>query len=233
MNIEAFSKVSYGIYAVCSRSGEKLNGYISNTVFQVTSEPAQFAISCSKNNYTAGMISESKAFSISVLDKDTGPSIFGSFGYRSGKDIDKFKDVKYKTGQTGTPILLEDTIAWFECRLINTFDMGSHMLFIGEVVDSEMCYADQESLSYAYYREFKKGKAPKNAPTYIDESKAISKSKEIKLDKYYCPACGYVYDPLVGDPDSGIAPGTSFEDIPANWICPICGTEKGDFVKVK
>jgi flavin reductase (DIM6/NTAB) family NADH-FMN oxidoreductase RutF len=232
MNIEAFFKISYGLYAVCSKSGSKLNGYISNTVFQVTSEPARFAISCSKNNFSENIIAESKAFSISVLEKDTGPNILGTFGYKSGKDTEKFKDINYKTGKTGSPILLDNTIAWFECKVINSFDVGSHMLFIGELVDSELCMTEKEPLTYAYYREIKKGKAPKNAPTYIDENKAKVQISGKKADKYYCPACGYVYDPEVGDPDSGIAPGTPFEDIPDSWICPTCGTEKGDFVKV-
>jgi len=107
MNIEAFFKISYGLYAVCSKSGSKLNGYISNTVFQVTAEPAQFAISCSKNIFTTGIISESKTFSISVLEKDTGPNVI----YRSGRDTDKFTGLNYKTGKTGVPILLDNTIA--------------------------------------------------------------------------------------------------------------------------
>ncbi len=232
MNIEAFFRISYGLYAVCSKSGSKLNGYISNTVFQVTSEPAQFAISCSKNNFSSGIIARSKAFSISVLEKDTGPDILGTFGYRSGKDIDKFKDMNFKTGISGSPILLNNTIAWFECKVINSFDMGSHILFIGELIESELLAGDKDPLTYAYYRDFKKGKAPKNAPTYIDENKAKIITAEKKADKYYCPACGYVYDPAIGDPDGGLAPGTLFEDIPDDWVCPVCGTEKSDFVKV-
>jgi rubredoxin/flavin reductase (DIM6/NTAB) family NADH-FMN oxidoreductase RutF len=232
MNIEAFFKISYGLYAVCSKSGSRLNGYISNTVFQVTAEPAQFAISCSKDNFTTGMIFESRAFSISVLEKDTGSNIIGKFGYHTGKETEKFTDAKYKTGKTGVPILLDNTIAWFECRVISSFDVGSHILFIGELIDSELCMPDKEPLTYAYYREFRKGKAPKNAPTYISESRDKAISEEKKSDKYYCPACGYVYDPAIGDPDGGIAAGTRFEDIPDNWICPTCGTEKADFVKV-
>ncbi|MCB8998543.1 MAG: rubredoxin [Bacteroidales bacterium] len=230
MNFEAFFKISYGLYAVCAGTKNKYNGYISNTVFQVTSEPPRFAISCSKDNFTLGLIAGHKAFSISVLEKDTGPDIIGSFGYRSGKDTDKFKNVNFKTGKTGAPILLNNTIAWFECKLIESFDVGSHMLFIAELIDYELLMPDKEPLTYAFYRDVKKGKAPKNAPTYIDESK---QKKDSGSDKYYCPACGYVYDPAVGDPDGGIAPGTRFEDIPDDWVCPTCGTEKSDFVKVK
>ena len=232
MNIEAFYKITYGLYIVASKYGNKLNGYISNTVFQVTSDPPLFAISCSKNNFSLEIISQSKAFSISVLEKDTGPDILGAFGYKSGSNSDKFSGIEFKTGRTGSPIVLNNTIAWFECRVKESFDMGSHVIFIGELIDSDLCKEGSEPLTYAYYREYRKGKAPKNAPTYIDDSKLNKKLPVSKGDKYYCPACGYVYDPELGDPDSGIAPGTQFEEIPDNWVCPTCGTEKADFVKV-
>jgi len=100
------------------------------------------------------------------------------------------------------------------------------------LIDSDLCNAEKEELTYSYYREFKKGKSPKNAPTYIDENKAKNQEKEVKMEKYYCPVCGFVYDPTVGDPDSGIKAGTAFEDIPENWMCPTCGMQKSDFVKV-
>ena len=53
------------------------------------------------------------------------------------------------------------------------------------------------------------------------------------MKKYQCDVCGYVYDPAVGDPDGGIAPGTAFEDIPADWVCPVCGAAKDDFSPVE
>lgn len=232
MNFEAFFKISYGLYAVCSASGGKRNGYISNTVFQVTAEPPRFAISCSKNNFSTRLIEESKVFSISVLEKDTGSNIIGTFGYRSGKDTEKFLNLKYRDGASGAPILLENTIAWFDCKVIDRYDVGTHLLFIGELLESELLLPDAEPLTYSFYREVKKGKAPKNAPTYIDESKSKTSRPLKKHEKYYCPACGYVYDPALGDPDTGIAPGTAFEDLPEDWVCPLCGTAKADFVKV-
>ena len=232
MNIEAFYKISYGLYVVGSKSGDKINGYISNTVFQVTAEPAQFAISCSKDNFSSEIIRESNAFSISVLEKDTGAKVIGTFGYKSGKDINKFEGFSYKTGKTGSPILLENTIAWFECKVVQTFDTGTHIVFIGELVDGDLIDSDKEPLTYAYYREVKKGKAPKNAPTYIDEKKVSDQKKTIPSPKYICPACGYVYDPQLGDPVGGIPPGTPFKDLPDNWVCPLCSTPKEDFVEV-
>jgi flavin reductase (DIM6/NTAB) family NADH-FMN oxidoreductase RutF len=233
MNIEAFFKISYGLYVISSKYGNKMNGYISNTVFQVTAEPAQFAISCSKNNFSSGIITESKAFSISVLEKDTDSNVISNFGYKSGKDVEKFAGFTCKTGKTGSPILLDNTIAWFECKVIQTIDVGTHLVFIGELVDNDLINSVKEPLTYTYYRDVKKGKAPKNAPTYIDENKSVNPIQILKGTKYVCPVCGYIYDPQFGDPASGIPPGTKFEDLPDDWVCPLCTTEKEYFTEVK
>ncbi len=227
MNFEAFFKISYGLYVVSSKDGEKLNGYISNTVFQVTAEPVQFAICCSKNNYTTAMIDNSKAFSISVLNKDASPELIGLFGYQSGKDIDKFKNIEHITGSTGTPILIEDTLAWFDCRVIQTMDVGSHMLFTAEIIDNDLIDAAGEPLTYSYYREVRKGKAPKNAPTYINPE-SIPDALSGK-DRYKCLVCGHIYDPAIGDLEHNIPAGTDFDDLPDDWKCPVCGTDKYSF----
>jgi flavin reductase (DIM6/NTAB) family NADH-FMN oxidoreductase RutF/rubredoxin len=231
MNVEAFFKVTYGLFVVSTKSDHKLYGYVSNTVFQVTAEPARFAITCSKNNYTSGMIRESGVFAFSVLQQETRPDIIGTFGYRTGKDLDKFAKFNFMTGKTGSPILLDDTVAWFECEVEQTIDAGSHLLFIGKVVDGDVLNSSAEPLTYAYYREVKKGKAPKNAPTYIDPEKFKQQAEELLWEKYYCTACGYIYDPAVGDPEHGVPAGTRFEDLPDDWVCPVCGTEKIDFAK--
>jgi len=229
MNIEAYFKVTYGLYIVSSAADGKLNGYISNTVFQVTAEPARFAVACSKENFTCDMIARSRVFSISVLQKETRADIIGKFGYRSGKDTDKYSGIKFICGKTGAPILMEETVAWFDCEVIQSIDTGTHILFIGNVVDADLLYPEREALTYTYYREVKKGKAPKNSPTYIDPQKLQKKIQE--SERYYCTACGYIYDPALGDPENGIPPGTRFEDLPDNWVCPVCGTEKEYFEK--
>jgi len=231
MNLEAYFKITYGLYVVSSVMENKLNGYVSNTVFQVTAEPARFAIACSKNNFTAGMIQHSHVFSVSVLKKESRAELIGTFGYRSGKDTDKFSAFKYITGKTGAPILLEDTLAWFECEVIQTVDTGTHWLFVGNVVDGDLLSADGEPLTYAYYREVKKGKAPKNAPTYIDAEKLKQQVPVASAAKYQCTVCGYIYDPAKGDPEHGIPAGTPFEELPETWVCPVCGSEKTDFIK--
>ncbi len=225
-SIEALFKISYGLYVVSSKHEDKLNGYVSNAVFQVTAEPAQFAVCCSKNNFTAQLINGSRAFSVSVLKKDTSQDLIGVFGYQSGKDTEKFKGVKYITGSTGSPILIDDTVAWFECRVVNTVDVGTHLLFTAEIVASDIVDSAGEPLTYSYYREVRKGRSPKNAPTYIEHEDDRADSG---TGKYKCLICGHIYDPSKGDPDHGVAAGTEFSDIGDDWQCPVCGTDKGSF----
>jgi len=232
MNIEAFFKISYGLYVISSEANGRKNGYVANTAFQVTAEPPQIAIACNKDNFTTHLIEQSGLFSISVLEEQASSELIGLFGYKSGKDLEKFESVKHIKGKTGVPILTQDSIAWFECRLINQFDVGTHILFIGEIINNDLLSEQKEPLTYAFYRNVKKGKAPKNAPTYIKPEEKKEKPPESSSHtkrKYKCLVCDHIYDPDEGDPDSGIAPGTAFEDIPDDWMCPVCGAGKDDF----
>jgi flavin reductase (DIM6/NTAB) family NADH-FMN oxidoreductase RutF/rubredoxin len=232
MNPEIFYRISYGLYVVSSTDGKKGNGYVANTVFQVTSKPARFAVACNKENYTCGLISQSQAFAISILKQETKSELIGMFGYKSGRTTDKFASAQYCTGQTGVPILLEDTLAWLECKVVQTVDTGTHMLFVGEVIDGDMLNNSDLPLTYAYYHDVKKGKSPKNAPTYIEPEKIEAASiTPVSFGKYVCSSCGHVYDPTEGDPDAGIPAGTRFEDLPEDWVCPVCGAAKSEFVK--
>jgi len=175
MDLQAFFKISYGLYIVSAHHYQRLNGYISNTVFQVTAEPAQLATCCSKQNFTCGLITASKSFSISVLGQSAPATLIGLFGYKSGKDVNKFEEVSYKIGLTGSPIVLDSCIAYFECRVAQTVDLGTHLLFIGEVVESQQLKVDDVLMTYDYYRQVRKGKAPKNAPTYVDPGQLKNK----------------------------------------------------------
>lgn len=225
IDFKALFKISYGLYIVCSGDKNAGNGFISNTVFQITSEPPQFAASCNKDNYTCGLIEQTGSFSVSILHQDADAGLIGKFGYRSGKDLNKMEGSNVRYGETGVPIVLDDSIATMEFKVVQKIDMGSHMLFIGELVSSEVHLEDKDPLTYAYYREVKKGVAPKNAPTYIDKSKLEAKVAEKKWADYKCAACGYVYE---ADKE-----GVAFEDLPDDWTCPVCGSEKEDFIKVE
>ena len=226
MNVKALYKLSYGLYVVSSRKGDRINGQIANTVFQITSEPPTIAVSINKNNLTHEFIKESKVLAVSVISQDTPLSFIGHFGFKSGRDIDKLEGISYKTGETQAPVVTENTVAYLEARVIQEVDVGTHTIFVGELVGADVIKED-EPMTYAYYHQVKRGTTPKAAPSYIEEKKEAKP----KMAKYRCTVCGYIYDPELGDPDGGIKPGTPFEEIPDDWVCPVCGAAKSDFEK--
>jgi len=226
MDPKSLYKISYGLYVITSRKGNNINGQTANALIQVTAEPPAIAIGINRNNLTHEFIKESKVFAVSILSQDTPLNFIGQFGFKSGRDINKFDQVNYKTGKTGAPIILDNTLAYLEVKVTQEMDVGTHTIFVGEIVESELL-KDGEPMTYAYYHQVKRGTTPKTAPTYLKEEK-----KPITLPKYQCTICGYIYDPEKGDPDGGIAPGTPFEDIPDEWTCPVCGASKDQFEKV-
>jgi ferric-chelate reductase [NAD(P)H] len=168
MNLKALLKISYGLYVISSKKGERFNGQIANTVFQVTSQPPTIAVSICKQNLTCEFIQKNNVFTVSILSKDTPMTFIGHFGFKCGRDFNKFEDINYKVGVTGSPIVLENTLGYLECKVVSSLDVGSHIIFIGQVVDADII-KDDEPMTYAYYREIKGGKSPKTAPTYIKE----------------------------------------------------------------
>jgi len=168
MNIKALFKLSYGIYVVSSKEEGALNGQIANTVFQVTAEPPQISVCINKENLTHQSIQESKVFAVSILERDVPMEFIGRFGFKSGKEVEKFKDIDYKLGITGAPVVIQNCLGYLECEVTNSIDVGTHTLFIGKLVGAEVL-RDGEPMTYAYYHKIKGGRAPKTAPTYIKE----------------------------------------------------------------
>jgi len=236
MDLKALRNISYGLYIVSSKKEDQINGQIANTVFQTTSEPATIAICINKKNLTHEFIAESKVFAVSVLEQETDMKFIGRFGFKSGRDEDKFKEVNYKIGITGSPIIMENTLAFMEAEVIKEMDAGTHTLFIGKIVDAENI-KKAKPLTYDYYHQVKKGVSPRTAPTYIPKEeelkKEINKEKERKesekMIKYKCTAGGYIYEPEKDDPEPGIDPGTPFEDLPDEWVCPVCDVGNEEF----
>ncbi|MDQ7778577.1 MAG: flavin reductase [Planctomycetota bacterium] len=242
MDPRTLFKLSYGIYVVSSKLGDLLNGQIANTVFQVTSEPQTIAVCINKQNLTHEFIEKSKVFAVSILGKSAPMPLMGRFGFKSGRELNKFEETRFRPGQTGAPIVLENSIGFVEAEVVGSLSVGTHTIFVGKVVNAEPL-ADEEPMTYAYYHEVKRGKSPKTAPTYIKEEpgkqvegKAADTKREQSMEKtmqkYKCTVCEYVYDPAKGDPDSGVKPGTPFEKLPADWVCPVCGADKSAFEKV-
>ena len=177
----------------------------------MASDPTRIAVSVQRENLTREMIEKTGLFNVSVLTEDVPMEIIQRFGFQSGRDVDKFADFPaVKRCANGLCYLTEHTNAMFSCRVTETMDLGSHVLFIGQVEQSQVL-----------------GKAP--SCTYAHYHKVIKSefSRRIAM-KYVCP-CGYEYDPAIGDPENGIAPGTAWEDVPADWVCPVCGLDKDAF----
>jgi flavin reductase (DIM6/NTAB) family NADH-FMN oxidoreductase RutF/rubredoxin len=221
--------LTYGLYVVTACADGKGDGQIANTVFQVTADPARVAVALNKENLTHEYVSRGGVFGVSVLVEETPMTFIGLFGFKSGRDVDKLARVEHKAGETGCPLVTENALAVMEARVVSSLDVGTHTVFVGDVVAGEVL-REGKPLTYACYHETKKGKAPKTAPTYRAAPAAGDKERsETGMKKYVCQVCGYVYDPAAGDPDNGVEPGTAFEDLPDDWVCPVCGASKDQF----
>lgn len=151
----ALDKISYGLYIVTSIKDNKFNGQCCNTVFQVTSKPLRISICLNKNNLTHEYVMASGLFAVSMLSSDQTDAVH-RFGYKSGRDTDKFAGVDYIAGQNGCPILT-NCLAYVEAKILpdKTVDVGSHTLFIADVTAGRTV-ANAEALTYSLYRRSKR-----------------------------------------------------------------------------
>jgi flavin reductase (DIM6/NTAB) family NADH-FMN oxidoreductase RutF/rubredoxin len=229
MDAKALWTMSYGMYLVTARAGGRANGQIANAVFQVTAEPPRMAVAINKDNFTHDLIRDGGWFAFSVLAETVPMEFIGLFGFKSGRDVDKLAQATVREG-LHVPLVVEHAIAVTEARLLQAADAGTHTVFIGEAAGAEVLSAGAP-LTYAGYHA-RKGKAPKNAPTYRGEAELqVQPPTPAAASPWTCAACGYTYDPEFGDPANGIAPGTRFEDIPDDWVCPFCGAPKDAFLR--
>jgi len=162
---KAFRDLSYGLYIVTARDGDRLNGQIINTAIQVTSDPPRVAVIINKENLTHEMITKSRVFGVSVLGESAPMAFIGLFGFRSGRDIDKLSKAQFKEGTTGCPLVTEHALSVLEARVTEQIDLGTHTVFIGDTISSEVLQ-DGRPMTYQYYHQNLKGKSPPKAPTY-------------------------------------------------------------------
>ncbi|AWI05658.1 flavin reductase [Clostridium drakei] len=228
---KAFYKLSYGLYIVSSVLDGKLNAQIANSVFQITSDPAMVAVSINKQNLTHEYIQKSKLIGVSALSVETPMDYVARFGFRSGRDTNKFEGISYKLGESGVPIIEDSIASYFELQVEKEVDVFTHTIFVCKVLNAELL-KDIDSMTYQYYQDIKRGKISKT-PISQNENKTEPIKSTSSAPKYKCTICGYIYDPAVGDPDSGILPGTPFKDIPDSWGCPICRVNKESFEKIE
>lgn len=224
MDTSAFHSLSYGLYVVSSqnKAGRKC-GCVVNTFQQVTSRPFQVSVALNKENATLAAIQESGRFCVTVLEQDTPMELIGRFGFHSSLDTDKFDGVHFEVDNDGFPALLECGIAVFSCEVVNTVDMGSHVVVFGKVEDARSL-STSEPLTYAYYHAVKKGKTPPKASSYVgDEPQPVAPAATEASGQqrwgWRCTVCGYT---LEGYPDG----------LPADFTCPVCGVGPEMFERV-
>lgn len=208
MDTKAMYKLSYGLFVCTAKRGDKLNGCITNTAIQVASDPNTISVAINKANYTHDMVQESGRCNISVISEAAEFELFKHFGFQSGRDVDKFGESynisDYKLDENGVPYITKGTNAFFSLKVKQTVDLGSHTLFICEPEQMEVL-SDTKSCTYEYYQNNIKPKPQKVGET--------PKGQTI----WRCTICGYEY---VG------------EEMPDDFICPICKHPKEDFEKI-
>lgn len=202
MNANSMYTLSYGLFVLTAHHDEKDNGCIINTAIQAASEPNQICISVNKSGYTHDMLLQSGAFALSVLDQTATLELIQQFGYRSGRDADKFADyADCARTPNGLYYVTKGTNAVLSAKVDKTLDLGSHTLFVGEVTHTDML-SDKPSMTYAYYSENVK---PKPTESPEKSGKTV----------WRCTVCGYEYEG---------------EHLPEDFVCPWCKHPASDFV---
>lgn len=200
MDKKAIYNLTYGVFMLATRSGDKVNGCITNTCIQAASNPVRVAVSVINANYTCELIKESGVFALSLLDQSCTIETIRHFGFQSGREVDKFAQMKTPVDCNGVPYLAWQTCSVLSCRVVSSQDLGSHTLFIAEVEDAKLL-SDKAPLTYADYQNNLK---PKPAP----------KVEERPIVGWRCRICNYVYEGA---------------ELPADYTCPLCGHPAEDF----
>ena len=205
MDKKAMYKLSYGLFVLTAKEGEKDNGCIINTAIQAASTPNQMSICVNKANYTHDMIMRTGEFTVSVISQNAGFDMFKHFGFQTGREVNKFADFKScARGKNGILYVTEGTNAYISVKVDKTEDIGSHTMFIGEITDMEVL-SEAPSATYEYYMNHIKPKPQEVGKT--QDGQTI----------WRCTICGYEY---VG------------EELPEDFICPLCKHPASDFEKV-
>lgn len=200
MDTSVMFKLGYGLYVLTAKDDAKDNGCIINTVMQVTSEPLQIAIAVNKKNYTNEMIQKTKKFNLSILSENADFDIYKHFGYQSGREVDKFASfADAKRSPNGVLYITKGTNAYISAYVQQEVDLGTHSLFIAQLVAAESL-SDDKSATYDYYQNFVK-----------------PKQENVAKKGWRCKICGYIYEG---------------ENLPADYICPICKHGAIDFEKL-
>ena len=174
---KALFNIGYGLYVVTSNDGAKDNGLILNSVMQLTSSPEKIAVSINKQNYSHDVILRTGKMNVNCLTEDTPFSVFEHFGFKSGRDTDKFEDIFPLRSDNDLAVLTENINAYISLKVDDYSDLGTHGLFICSVTESRVMSSGR-TMSYSYYHENVKPKPGADG----------------KKHGYVCDICGYVYE---------------------------------------
>ena len=172
----ALFKLGYGLYVVTCNDGKKDNGLIVNTVMQVTTNPDRILVAINKQNYSHDVIKESGIMNVNCLTEAAPFAVFEAFGFKSGRDTDKFAGCSPEKSENGLVVLPRHINAFLSLKVESYTDLGSHGMFVCTVTESRVISSDP-SMTYAYYHANVK---PKPQPS--------------KKKGYVCKICGYVYE---------------------------------------
>lgn len=196
-------KISYGLYVLSSEADGVYGGCVVNTLSQQTSEPERFSVTVNKLNYTHELIEKSGKFAVALLSDKAEFALIKGFGMRSGRDADKFADVRYVTAANGCKVPAEGVLGFFEMKVESTVDFGTHTMFVASVTGSTVLDEDGRELTYAYYHSHVK---PRPAPAPPADGREV----------WVCRICGYVHK----------------GPLPPDFVCPVCKHGAQDFEKV-
>ncbi len=203
MDLTAMFKIGYGLYVLTARENGFDNGCIINTVSQVTSDPNRITVAVNKANKTHDMILATGEFNVSILTESVPFDVFKAFGFKSGKETDKFSDFKAASkSNNGIYYITDNTNAYISAKVVSATDLGTHTLFLADVTDCEVL-SNETSVTYDYYHK------------YIKPKPEVKKTAKVY---YRCKICGYIYEG---------------EDLPEDFICPLCKHPASDFERVE
>ena len=149
----ALFKLSYGLFVVTARDGDTDNGCIANSVFQIADSPTKIAYSCQKGNYTRELIEKTGVFNVSVLTEDVPFEVIRHFGMQSGRDVNKFENCEVDVrSENGVKYIPKYTNAFMSLKVTSATDLGSHVLFVCDVTQSQV-FSNEPSCTYAHYHK--------------------------------------------------------------------------------
>ncbi|MBO5953831.1 MAG: flavin reductase [Oscillospiraceae bacterium] len=199
MDPKVMFNITYGLYLLTARQMGKDNGCIINSVMQVAENPVRIAVSVLKGSLTHDMIAATGVFNVSAITTGADFALFQRFGMQSGRTVDKFADFPHAARSENTIYRLRQNANMFLSAVVTQqIDLGTHTLFIAEVVDGEIL-SNEPGCTYGYYQSDIKPKAKKTSSIKQWECKIcgfVYEGDEVP-DDYECPLCLHGKDAFV------------------------------------